>query len=149
MPHLFQIREFHPRDLDAAASAANAACRQAYAYFGYSYPVSTTRLRLEEALAEGQQFWVPEMDGVVAGIMTLLPGFVDKLFLAPHWQGLGIGSALVEKAKDLFPQGLELHCAQQNYSACHFYEAHGFVPHEHRLYAELSIADIVYRWSGG
>ena len=39
--------------------------------------------RLEEALAEGQFFWIPEIDGIVAGVLTLRPNFIDKLFLAP------------------------------------------------------------------
>ena len=52
-----------------------------------------------EALAEGQDFWIPEVSGVIAGVLTLRPNFIDKLFLAPQWQGLGIGSALIAKAK--------------------------------------------------
>lgn len=51
--HLFRIRPYEPRDLDAAAEAANAACRQAYAYFGYNHPVSVSRQRLLETVAEG------------------------------------------------------------------------------------------------
>jgi GNAT superfamily N-acetyltransferase len=148
MNHLFSIRRYHPRDLDAAARAANAACWQAYAIFGYDYPVAVTRSRLEEALDEGQDFWIPEIDGVIAGILTLLPNFIDKLFLAPQWQSLGIGSACIAKAKSLFPDFLELHCAQQNYPACRFYERHGFIPHEHRVYAPMGVGDIIYRWTG-
>ena len=101
--YLFQIRRFHRRDLDAAACAANAACRQAYAIFGYDHPVARTRSRLMEALAEGQDFWIPEVSGVIAGVLTLRPNFIDKLFLAPQWQGLGIGSALIAKAKVCSP----------------------------------------------
>ena len=53
--HLFEIRSYRPGDLDAAAETANAACRQAYAFFGYNHPVSMTRTRLGEALTEGQR----------------------------------------------------------------------------------------------
>jgi putative acetyltransferase len=145
---LFQIRRLHPRDLDAAADAANAACWHAYAFFGYNYPVSVTRSRLEEAIDEGQDFWVPEVNGVVAGVLTLFPQFIDKLFIAPQWHGLGIGSALIGKAKSLHPDHLEVHCAEQNYSACRFYERHGFIAHRHRIYSPIGIGDIVYRWTG-
>jgi hypothetical protein len=89
--HLLEIRPYRPSDLDAAAEAANAACRQAYAYFGYNHPVPVTRTRLSEALAEGQTCFVPEVNGVVVGILTMKPVFIDKLFIAPHWQGFGIG----------------------------------------------------------
>jgi len=148
VPSLTQIRPFAPRDLDDAARAANAACWQAYAYFGYSHPVSTTRQRLREALAEGQDFWVAEVGGSVAGIMTLQPHFIDKLFIAPHRQGLGLGTRLMAQAKSIFPDHLELHCAQQNYSACRFYERERFHPALCRLDDSLGIPEIVYRWSG-
>ena len=145
---LVQIRRFHPRDLDDAARAANAACRQAYAFFGYSHHVGTTHQRLLEALDEGQDFWIAEIAGAVAGIMTLMPHFIDKLFFAPHHQARGLGSAMISKAKSLFPDRLELHCAQQNYAACRFYERHGFRPVTYRLDDTIGIPEIVYRWAG-
>jgi putative acetyltransferase len=146
--HLFRIRSYEPRDLDAAALAANAACRQAYAYFGYNHPVSVTRTRLAEALDEGQSCFVPEVDGVVIGILTLKPSYLDKLFIAPEWQGFGFGSACLNFAKALFPSGIELHCAQQNFAACRLYERHGFVPVTHLIHEPLGIGDIIYRWPG-
>lgn len=146
--HLFRIRPYEPRDLDAAAAAANAACRQAYAYFGYNHPVATTRARLGGAIAEGQRCFVPEADGVVVGILTLKPSFIDRLFIAPLWQGLGFGSACLGLVKSLFPAGIELHCAQQNFAACRLYERHGFVPVTHLIYEPLGIGDVVYRWPG-
>lgn len=146
--HLFRIRPYEPRDLDAAARAANAACRQAYAYFGYNHPVAVTRTRLAEALAEGQRCFVPESDGVVVGILTLKPAFIDRLFIAPVWQGLGFGTALIDFTKSLYPAGIELHCAQQNFGACRLYERHGFVPVTHLIFEPLGIGDVVYRWPG-
>jgi putative acetyltransferase len=146
--HLFQIRPYRASDLDAAAAAANAACRQAYAFFGYNHPVSVTRMRLGEALAEGQRCFVPEINGVVAGILTLQPAFLDKLFIAPHWQGVGIGSACLDFAKALYPSGLELHSAQQNYGACRLYERHGFIAVAHPIFEPIGIGDVVYRWPG-
>ena len=146
--HLFHIRPYEPRDLDPAAEAANAACRQAYAFFGYNHPVSMSRKRLAESLAEGQRFFVPEIDGVVAGILTLKPQFIDRLFIAPHWQGLGMGTACLAFAKALYPQGLELHCAQQNFGACRLYERHGFIAVTHLIFEPIGIGDIVYRWPG-
>src|SRR5262245_56406710 len=119
--HLFRIRPYEARDLDAAAQVANAACRKAYACFGYNHSVAATRSRLAEALSEGQRGFVPEAGGVVIGILTLKPSYIDRLFIAPEWQGCGFGSACLEFVKSLFPSGIELHCAQQNFSACRLY----------------------------
>ena len=146
--HLFRIRPFHMRDLDDAAAAANAACRQAYAYFGYDSPVSGSRTKLLEARDEGQFMFVPEVGGVVTGILTLKDHFIDKLFLAPEWHGRGIGMACLDFSKRLYPDRLDLHCAQQNYGACHFYERAGFRAVAYRIYEPLGIGDIVYRWTG-
>lgn len=146
--HLFQIRPYEPRDLDAAAAAANAACRQAYAYFGYNQPVATTRARLDQSLAEGQKFFVPEANGFVVGILTLKPSFIDRLFIAPHWQGFGFGSILLDFTKSLYPSGLELHCAQQNYGARRLYERHGFVAVTHEIHKPTGIGDVIYCWPG-
>jgi GNAT superfamily N-acetyltransferase len=146
--HLFHIRPYEPRDLDRAAEAANAACRQAYAFFGYHHPVSMSRQRLADSLREGQLFFVPEINGVVVGILTLKPAFIDRLFIAPTWQGLGIGSACLDFAKSLYPAGIELNCAQQNSGACRLYERHGFVAVTHRIFQPIGIGDIIYRWAG-
>ena len=146
--HLFRIRPYETRDLDAAAQAANAACRQAYAYFGYNHSVAATRTRLMEALAEGQRGFVPEADGVVIGILTLKPSYIDRLFIAPEWQGFGFGSACLDFVKLRFPSGIELHCAQQNFAACRLYERHGFVPVTHLIYEPVGIGDVIYRWPG-
>lgn len=146
--HLFRIRPFEPRDLDAAAAAANAACRQAYAYFGYDDPVARTHSRLAEAVAQGELCFVPEISGVVAGILTLQPSFIDRLFIAPHWQGFGMGSACLDLAKTLYPHGIELHCAQQNYGARRLYERHGFIAVTHEIFQPIGIGDVIYRWPG-
>ncbi|MGE0008201.1 MAG: GNAT family N-acetyltransferase [Parvibaculaceae bacterium] len=146
--HLFRIRPCEPRDLDAAAEAANAACRQAYACFGYDHSVTTTRMRLGEAFAAGQRCFVPEAAGAAVGILALKPFFIDRLFVAPHWQGLGIGSACLDFAKSLYPSGIELHCAQQNTGARRLYERHGFVAVAHLVFEPLAIGDVIYRWRG-
>ena len=103
---------------------------------GRPMPFSAMRIRFQrhasdllEALDEGQDFWVAEVAGAVAGIMTLQPHFIDKLFIAPHQARPGPrhrGSW--RKAKSFFPDHLELHCAQQNYPACRFYEREQFRP---------------------
>jgi ribosomal protein S18 acetylase RimI-like enzyme len=64
-------------------------------------------------------------DGVV-GYMYLYQGRLDDLYVLPNRQGLGIGSALIEQAKLLSPQLIELSTFQQNGLARAFYERHGF-----------------------
>jgi putative acetyltransferase len=146
--HLFQIRPYEPRDLDLLASAANRAIYISYAFFGYANPIAVTRSRLVDALQAGSELWVPETDGAAIGVLGLFPNFIDKLFIAPEWQGAGVGSALVAWAKSIYPCYLELRCAQENHVACRFYERHGFRAKTHRMADRPVIPEIVFRWEG-
>jgi GNAT superfamily N-acetyltransferase len=148
MNALFQIRPYHPRDLDAAASAVNRAIYMAYASFGYPYPASVTSQRLLASLEQGEQFWVPESNGAVVGLLSLKPNYIEKLFIAPEWQGHGIGSALIRKAKSLYHRRIDLDCFQENRDACRLYEAHGFCPYAWVTHDEPAIPQVFYRWEG-
>lgn len=73
---------------------------------------------------------------------------VARATLTPQWQGFGFGSACLDFAKSLYPAGIELHSAQQNYGACRLYERHGFIAVTHLIFKPIGIGDIVYRWPG-
>ena len=77
------------------------------------------------------------------------PGWIDQLYVAPHAQRRGLGSALLAVAKEREPR-LELWTFQCNRPARRFYEKHGF-----RLIEETDGArnderepDARYRWDG-
>lgn len=71
--------------------------------------------------------FVAEQAGSVVGYVALDGSYLDRLYVDPAHQGSGIGTALLEHARRLSPQGLELHTHQQNRPARAFYERHGFV----------------------
>jgi ribosomal protein S18 acetylase RimI-like enzyme len=52
---------------------------------------------------------------------------IDQLYLRPGRTGEGLGSRLVELAKERWPDGLSLYTFQANTGARRFYERHGFV----------------------
>ena len=60
-------------------------------------------------------------------VMVLHDGWIDQLYVAPAWTGLGLGSRLVELAKSRSPQGLQLWTFASIVGAQRFYERHGFV----------------------
>jgi ribosomal protein S18 acetylase RimI-like enzyme len=51
---------------------------------------------------------------------------LEKLYVEPTEQNRGVGSALLDKAKALRPDGLHLWVFQRNTGAIRFYERHGF-----------------------
>jgi ribosomal protein S18 acetylase RimI-like enzyme len=76
-------------------------------------------------LADGQT-WVAEQDGRVVAVLTLDGDDLDQLYVVPELAGQGIGSMLVDLAKQLRPDGLELWVFQTNLAAQEFYRRHGF-----------------------
>ncbi|MFG2664441.1 GNAT family N-acetyltransferase [Streptomyces sp. NPDC048387] len=104
-----------------------------------------------EVVVPGREVWVATVEGSAVGMMVLDAEELDQLYLDPAWQGQGIGSRLVDLAKQHRPAGLTLWTFQVNESARRFYERHGFVAAErtdgHRN--EEREPDIRYAWRPG
>jgi len=73
-----------------------------------------------------EAWWVAQHAGQTVGYMFLQKPYLDHLYVRSDWQGRGIGSSLLNKAKTLSPRQLELRDFKRNTNARAFYEAHGF-----------------------
>lgn len=71
--------------------------------------------------------WVAESHGEIVGFANLTPTWLDGLYVDPDAQRGGIGSALVELAKSVRPDGFGLWVFEINDPARAFYRGHGFV----------------------
>jgi putative acetyltransferase len=93
--------------------------------------------------------WVADEDGLILGFATLRADELDHLYVDPPSQGRGVGSALLERAKELRPEGFRLWTFQRNEGAKRFYERHGFrairlTDGEHNEERE---PDVLYEWT--
>ena len=81
------------------------------------------------ALIAGEDVLVARIDGAVAGFVSVWPreGFIHHLYVAPAWQGRGIGAALLARCERDHGLPLALKCVQANARARRFYERNGFV----------------------
>jgi len=70
---------------------------------------------------------VAEVNQLVVGFIALEGDYVEHLYVAPAFQGRGIGAKLLAMAKELRPDGLKLWTFQRNARARRFYEARGFI----------------------
>ncbi len=84
------------------------------------------------------------------GLIALLPGWIDHLYVEPALHRQGIGSLLVRHAQ-VRQSELRLYTFQSNANARAFYERHGFTIEELTDGArnEEKMPDITYRWCAG
>lgn len=118
----------------------------------YDFPLAHTdeecRRWLAEEVVPGMETWVAEVGGRVVAMMVLDEAGIGHLYVDPPWHRRGIGSRLMELAKERRPGGLELYTFQVNDRARRFYERRGFVVA--RLGDgsgnEEGQPDVLYRW---
>src|SRR5438477_12534467 len=72
------------------------------------------------------EIWVAEESGVVVGFIGLSGAELTHINVDPDAQGGGLGSALLDHAKQQRTDRLELWVFQKNDGARRFYERHGF-----------------------
>jgi ribosomal protein S18 acetylase RimI-like enzyme len=77
-----------------------------------------------------EEVLVAEVNQLVVGFIALEGDHVDHLYIAPSYQGRGIGDKLLAMAKESHPDGLTLWTFQRNARARQFYEARSFVAAE-------------------
>ncbi len=73
-----------------------------------------------------REVWVAEEPGGIVGFMALSDEWLDHIYVDPARQSNGIGTTLLERAKELRPDGLQLWAFQKNEGARRLYERHGF-----------------------
>jgi GNAT superfamily N-acetyltransferase len=71
------------------------------------------------------EIWVAE-EGRVTAFFGLEGNELSHIYVEPGAQSRGIGTALLDHAKSLRPERLELWVFQKNERARRFYERHGF-----------------------
>ncbi len=95
-------------------------------------------------------WWIARQRGRIVGYMALRDDDLGHLYVLPRWQGHGIGSALLAKAKQLSPRRLCLFTGRRNAKARAFYELRAF-----RSVSYLdggnpeSAPEVQYVWGGG
>jgi GNAT superfamily N-acetyltransferase len=72
-----------------------------------------------------QDVLVAETNGEISGFIAVHGDIVEHLYVRPDLLRRGIGSALLQRAKERFPSGFRLWVFQENVPARRFYERHG------------------------
>jgi ribosomal protein S18 acetylase RimI-like enzyme len=94
------------------------------------------------------EVWVAEEDGEIVGMMAIVRTHIDHLYLKPGHYRRGIGTMLLNKAKEQRPAKLTLYAFAVNTRARAFYEHHGFNAIEFGDGSgnEAGEPDVLYEW---
>ena len=123
------LRPYTEADEDAAIELWRRTWAHHLPHIDFNARLAWWRERWRQELVPVAQIVVVELDGALAGFVTVDPkaGYLDQIVVAPEHWGSGIASALLDEAKRLSPNGLDLLVNKENARAIRFYEKHGFV----------------------
>lgn len=126
------VRPYRPDDLDAVVDLWFDTWHATFADLQYHEPKAEWRWRFESEIVAEERVYIAELGGRIAGFLAVKDrgdghGYLHEIFIAPEFQRRGVGTVLMQLAKELAPAGLRLHTLQRNAQAAAFYERHGFV----------------------
>ncbi|MEO1101792.1 MAG: GNAT family N-acetyltransferase [Pseudomonadota bacterium] len=104
--------------------------------------------RLPGEVANGWSLYVGDMKGALTGMLAFNreTGWLDEVFVAPAFQGWGVGGALLDFAKAELPGGIGLSTAALNTHARNWYRREGFVEGETTRLEDFDRDVVTYRW---
>lgn len=119
-----KIRQYHSSDLNAVLDSWEVATRLAHTFMSDDFIIQE-RINTADIYLPNTDTWVAEMDGKVVGFIALMGNEVGAIFLQPSFHGMGIGKALMDKARDLHGV-LEVEVFKDNTLGRNFYSKYGF-----------------------
>jgi ribosomal protein S18 acetylase RimI-like enzyme len=142
------IRPAASADVAEVAELFIASQADALPFLGQLHTPDETRAFIAGQVFVQCEMWVAVEDGRMVGMMALNGEHIDHLYLSPGHYRRGIGTLLLDWAKQLRPRLLTLYAFQSNTRARAFYERHGFTPVEFGDGSanEAGEPDILYRW---
>jgi GNAT superfamily N-acetyltransferase len=104
------------------------------------------RIRLE--IEQGWSLFVFDDSNVIAAMLALhLPKmYLDQLFVAPEYQGRGVGRGLLAFTRRHLPNEIYLRCVRENEKAWRWYEREGFVFEQEQREPMTGFVMKYYQW---
>lgn len=144
-----RIRPYESRDLDQAVDVWFTSWVATFPWLQHPWPRGQWRSHFEAKLGEGASVFIVEEHARIIGFLLLFEasGRLDQIFVRPGEQGRGVGTSLLELAKQRCPRGLHLDTQEANDGARRFYERHGFSPGKAGVNAVNGQPNIEYTWT--
>ena len=106
------------------------------------------RARVPREMEKGWTLYVADDDGRIAAMLALhLPDrYLDQLFVAPDYQGKGLGRQLLAFTREHLADEIRLRCVRENDKAWRWYEREGFVFEKQAVEQMTGFTMKYYRW---
>jgi putative acetyltransferase len=137
------IRPYRSDDLAAVLDVWHDASLEAHAFLDEGFFAAERRALAGEYLPRSETT-VYEADGQVVGFVSMLGDEVGGLFVAPPFQGRGIGTSLLDHVAASRSQ-LELSVFEGNVGGRRFYDGYGFRVVEHRVNEDVGFPELRLR----
>jgi GNAT superfamily N-acetyltransferase len=115
---------------------------------GSRYLLANLRARVAREIEQGWSLYVADDGGRIAAMLALhLPDrYLDQLFVAPDYQGKGLGRRLLTFTREQLPDEICLRCIRENDKAWRWYEREGFVFEKQMVEPMTGFVMKYYRW---
>jgi GNAT superfamily N-acetyltransferase len=116
-----------------------------------NFLLANLRARVRHEVDNGWSLFVAADDGPFAAMLALrLPDkCLDQLFVAPEYQGKGLGRQLLAFTRHRLPDEINLRCVRENEKAWRWYEREGFVFEKEDISQATGFMMKCYRWRKG
>jgi GNAT superfamily N-acetyltransferase len=113
-----------------------------------NFLLANLRARLLREIENGWSLYVADDGGRIAAMLALhlQRRYLDQLFVAPDYQGDGLGRRLLGFARDHLPDEILLRCVRENDKAWRWYEREGFVFEREAVDPMTGFTMKYYRW---
>lgn len=123
----FHLRRYRATDEDAAIELWRRTWQLSYPEIDFSARLEWWRRRWRDELVPNATIIVAEQNGAMAGFATIdATGYLDQIVVAPQAQGSALATMLIDRAKELSPDGITLLVNLDNHRAIRFYQKNGF-----------------------
>jgi len=104
--------------------------------------------RPPQEVEKGWSLYVADDNGRLAAMLAMhLPDcYLDQLFVAPEYQGDGLGRRLLTFTRQHLPDEIWLRCVRENEKAWRWYEREGFVFEKEQVEPAMGRVMKYYRW---
>lgn len=142
------IRPALPEELDEIATLWKASWDTIGITIEADLGLPELRTRLRERVPAYWDLYVYEYETRIVGMLALMPAenILSEVFVAPAYQGRGIGKALMMFARQKMPTEIHLSTAANNHRAAAWYVREGFEITDMRIHEEMGREMLDFTW---